>query len=226
MGSVRDLPGVRPGARAFLFYGADDDGISTRIEDFGDDWLGIAAPSRNELETPLSNGDPLEVEVPQPGGSLYLIGRLTEQRTERVPLLIVRIEEVGADPEVSHTREARQHFRQSLWLPVRQMAFRREPNAPWEEAGGILRNIGAGGASIIADTSMPYGARVYIACPVPLDPSGITIYGTVVGRREGGSPRRPRCIVNIRFDTFDRKDRSWLAHQLHRYQWYVRTRRR
>jgi hypothetical protein len=224
-GSVRDLPGVRPGARVYLFTVDDEDGIGTRIEDFDADWLGIAAPGPGELSAPLRPGDPLELELPLPQGSLFMIGSFVERKVQQVPLLVVRVEEVGTDPGVGQSKEARQHFRQPLWLPLRHLAYR-DSRGEWIEAGGIVRDVSGGGISLMTDAALPVGGRVALECPVPLEPFGLSALGTVMGSRRTGTDRRPRWIVNVRFDTVDKPQRSWLVGQLHRYQWLVRWRQR
>ena len=224
--SVRDLPGVRPGTKVFLFTGQDEEGVSTRIEDYDADWVGIVQPGYGELAEPLRTGDPVEIEIPLQGGSLFLVGLVAGRKVNRVAMLQVRVEEVGADPEVGQTREARLHFRQSLWLPLRRFAFRQDAAGDWHEVGGIVRDVSGGGLSIFADGEVPSGSTVYLDCPVPLESSGVTAYGTAVASRRVGTERRPRYIVNVRFDSLTRADRSWLAGQLHRYQWLVRWRSR
>ena len=222
---VRDLPGVRAGARVYLFVVDEEEGIGTRIEDFDSDWLAIAAPSPGELSAPLQQGDPVELELPLPQGSLYMVGTYTARKVERVPLLVVRVEEVGTDPGVSQSKEARQHFRQPIWLPVRRLAYR-DRSGHWVEAGGIVRDVSGGGLCLMTDTALPAGARLIVDCPVPLEPIGLHAEGTVVGSRKTGTERRPRWIVNVRFDSLTKPDRLWLVGQLHRYQWLQRWRQR
>jgi hypothetical protein len=224
--TVENLPGIRAGARAYLFLQAHEEGIATRIEDFGADWIALAAPTAQEMKSPLALDAPMEVEVPLSNGSLYLVGKHVARRDDRLPMLVMRVEEVGADPQVPLSKETRQHFRHGLWLPVRQLAFRQPHSDIWQETNGVMRNMSAGGASIIAEMPVSLGATVLLTCPVPLDPVGLVVYGTVVGGHQGGTARRPRCIVNIRFDSLSAADQSWLGHQLHRYQWYSRARRR
>ena len=225
-GSVRDLPGVRHGARAYLFPGEDEEGSTTRVEDFDADWIAVAKPGLDEPGGALTNGDPVEIEVPVRGGSLFLVGRVAGREVHGVPVLVVRVEEVGADPEVGHSREARRQFRQSLWLPVRRMAYRRDPSGEWREVGGVVRDISGGGVSVFADDDVPLGSTVYVDCPVPLEPSGVTGQGTVVGVRRTGTDRRPHFIVNVRFDSLARDDVDWLTERLHRFQWFTRWRNR
>ncbi|CAA9209977.1 MAG: hypothetical protein AVDCRST_MAG77-1993 [uncultured Chloroflexi bacterium] len=226
---VRNLPGVRPGARIFLFAEEEEDGVATRIENFDADWLAIAAPGAGELEAPRRDGDLVELELPVPGGSLFLVGTLTGRRTSGVPQLVIRIEEVGADPGVGTSSEARRHFRQPLWLPARHLAFTRAGRGgtvQWHDAGAIVRDVSSGGASLFADAEIPLGSTVRLDCPVPLEPFGLVAMGTVVGSRQTGSHRRPRWVVSVRFDDLDRQDMSWLTNQLHRYQWLTRWRQR
>jgi hypothetical protein len=225
-GSVRDLPGVRHGARAFLFTAEDEEGSTTRIEDFDADWIAVARPSLDEPGGTLINGDPVEIELPVRGGSLFLVGRVAGREVKEVPVVIVRIEEVGADPEVGHSREARRQFRQSLWLPLRRLAYRSQPSGEWREVGGVVRDISGGGVSIYADDNVPLGSTVYLDCPVPLEAAGITGQGTVVGVHLTGSERRPHYIVNVSFESFSREDTDWLTERLHRFQWFTRWRSR
>jgi hypothetical protein len=225
-GSVKDLPGVRHGARAYLFTGEDEEGATTRIEDFDADWIAVARPSLDEPGGTLTNGDPVELELPVRGGSLFMVGRVAGREVKGVPVVIVRVEEVGADPEVGHSREARRQFRQSLWLPLRRFAYRSDPTGEWCEVGGVVRDISAGGVSIYADDNVPDGSTVYLDCPVPLEAAGIAGQGTVVGAHRTGSERRRHYIVNVRFDAFSREDTDWLTERLHRFQWFTRWRNR
>gem|GEM_PF-4978037 len=224
-GSVRDIPGVRSGAQIFLFTGEDDEGIITRVEDFDADWLGVAAPQADEIGSQLSTGDPVEVELPLAAGSVFLLGTVTGRRTDGVPQVLIRVEEVGTDAGVGHSREARRHFRQTFWLPLRRLTYQ-TASGEWREAGGILRDVSGGGLSAFTDAPIPSGSTVRLDCPVPLEPYGLVAEGTVVGSRESGTEDRPRWIVNVRFDNLDRHERSWLLGQLHRYQWLVRWRSR
>ncbi len=224
--SVRELPGVRPGAKVFLFTGEEEDGVQTRIEDFDDDWVGIAQPDLRALPAVPRQGDPIEIELPLENGSLFLIGRITGRQTDRIPLLVVRVEEVGADPGIGQSDDARRHFRQSLWLPLRRMAYRGSPDEAWREVSGIAHNLSGGGASVLADGDVPAGSDVIVDCPVPLEPIGLIAHGTVVGSRRVGTERRARYMVNVRFDGISEAESAWLAARLHRLQWMARRRQR
>jgi hypothetical protein len=222
---VRDLPGVRPGARVHMFLEGDEEGIASHVEDFDADWIAVVAPDTRELISPLRVGNAMELELPQAGGSLFLVGRLIGRRTDDVPLLLVRVDQVAADPGLGQARDARTHFRQSLWLPARAFAYRLAGDV-WHEASGIVRDVSAGGVSILTDADIPAGSSIHVDCPVPLEPHGLAVAGTVVSCRATGTERRRRWIVNVRFDGMDRRERSRLVGQLHRYQWLLRRRQR
>ena len=222
---VRDLPGVRPGARVHLFLENDEEGVASHVEDFDADWIAVVAPDMRELVSPLRVGHALELELPQTGGSLFLIGRVIGRRSEHVPLLLVRIDQVGADPGLGQSRDARSHFRQALWLPARAFAYRLAGDV-WHEASCIVRDVSAGGISMLTDADVPIGSSVHVNCPVPLEPHGLAVSGTVVACRATGTERRKRWIVNVRFEGLDRRERSRLVGQLHKYQWLLRRRQR
>ena len=223
--SVRDLPGLRIGARAYLYIGDDDEGTATRLEDLNADLVTIAAPEYGSAGT-LGIGEMVELEVPLPGGSLFLIGPVCGQRMDRVRLLTVRVEQVGADPEVGASREVRRHYRQSLWLPARRVAFRRHGEGDWHEVSAIVRDVSSGGLSLFADGEVPVGATVAIDCPVPLAPFRLDAEGSVVGSRRSGSGLGARYITNVRFEDLPRRELTWLSGQLNRYQWLARWRSR
>ena len=223
--SVLELPGVRVGARVYVYTGDDDEGTATRIEDLKADLVTIVAPDFGSAGT-LGIGEVVELEVLLPNGSLFMVGPVCGQRVDRVRLFTVRVEEVGADPEVGASREVRRHYRQSLQLPARRVAFRRAADGEWHEVSAIVRDISSGGLSLFADDEIPVGATVVLDCPVPLAAHRLGAHGTVVGSRHTGSGLGARYVTNVRFEELARREVTWLTGQLNRYQWLTRWRNR
>ena len=223
--SVRDLPGVRIGARVYVYTGDDDEGTSTRIEDLKDDCVTIAAPDFGAAGT-LGIGEMVELEVLLPTGSLFMIGPVCGRRTDRELLFTVRVEQVGADPEVGATREVRRHYRQSLWLPARRVAYQPQHEGEWKEVSAIVRDVSSGGLSLFTDGEMPVGAQVEVDCPVPLGTFPLRAAGSVVGSRRTGSGLGMRYVTNVRFEDVPRRELAWLTVHLNRYQWLTRWRNR
>ena len=213
--TVRDLPGVRLAARVHVFLAESDEAFVTRIDDLGDDWVAVAVSDRELLEWRV--GTPIELEVPQTGGALFLGGTVAACRTEAVPLVVVRIEHVGADPGVGDMREQRRNVRVLLTLPLDRFAFR-VGHGDWEEADATLRDLSAGGASVATDRAIPIGAHVRMTFPMLLEGWACAVHCTVMVAHESGSVRYRQHRLGLRFDDLPHQTRDWLVRQLHFYQ--------
>lgn len=215
--TVLDLPGVRVGARAYLFLEGEDEAIVSRLEDCNANLITLMVPHEVDVRDGLQVGDPVELEVPLEPGALHMDGTVVERRIDVVPLAIVRVEMVAVDEEGNDSREPRKHFRQPIALPLQNLLIAPLGEHGWEEACGVVRDLGGGGAAILCDTRLTVGAIVILEFPVPLEGLGLQVAGAVVGCREIGTGRQVRYLLNVSFENVGESDRNWLMLQMHRY---------
>jgi c-di-GMP-binding flagellar brake protein YcgR len=222
-GSVVDLPGLRPGVRAYVFSAEDDEAIQTRVEDLDEDWIAVAIPETAAAVAGLRIGRFVDVEIPQAGGDLILLGSVVEHGFDGVPLAVIRVEQAGADQAVM-MGEQRRHFRLGISLPLRQFAYRASGDEPWAEASAMLHDLSAGGASLMVDEALEPGTAVRLRFPMPLDALEWTVSGTVLDSQQLGTARHPEWRLSVEFDALPEADRNWLSRQIYRYQWALKSR--
>ena len=221
-GTVRDIPGVRPGARVYVFSAGSDDAVQTRIEDLDANWIAVGMPDKQPELSRMRIGVLVDLEVPQPGGDVFLQGTIADHRFDGIQLAVIRVEHVGAD-EGASGKEQRRHFRMSVSLPVKRFVYRGRDGG-WEEGCAVLRDLGGGGASVIMDVDLEPGTEVQLSFPMPLEALECSVAGTVVSSRVLASGRHPEYRASLSFQDLPEMERNWVIRQLYRYQWSARNR--